>query len=87
MIAIEKEEPLKAEIIILMSGLLRLPFEKILNLTRVALADEGAIIGETVVPGLFEKEKWNERIPLRFIFEFSMESPTSFEVTGTSPGK
>ncbi len=86
-IATKKEEPLKAEIIILMSGLLRVPFEKILNLTRVALADEGAIIGETVVPGLFEKEKWTERIPFRFIFEFSMVSPTSFEVTAISPGK
>ncbi len=87
MMATKKEEPLKAEIIILMSGLLRVPFEKILKLTRVALADEGTIIGETVVPGLFEKEKWNERIPLRFIFEFSMVSPTSFELTATSPGK
>ena len=87
MIATKKEEPLKAEIIILMSGLLKVPFEKILNLTRVALTDEGAIIGETVVPELFEKEKWDERIPFRFIFEFSMVSPTSFEITSTSSGE
>ncbi|MDP6179623.1 MAG: hypothetical protein QGG48_07010, partial [Desulfatiglandales bacterium] len=86
-IATKKEEPLKAEIIILMSGLLKVPFEKILNLTRVALTDEGAIIGETVVPELFEKEKWDERIPFRFIFEFSMVSPTSFEITSTSSGE
>ena len=78
--ATEKAEPLKAEIMVLMSGLLRVPFENILDLIRVALADNGAIIGETVVPGLFEKEKWNETIPFRFLFEFSMESPTSFEV-------
>ena len=29
---------------------------------------------------LLNKEKWNETIPFRFLFEFSMESPTSFEV-------
>ena len=79
-IATKKEEPLKAEIMVLMSGLLRVPFQKILDLVSVGLADDATIIGETVVPGLFEREKWNERIPFRFFFEFSMESPTSFEV-------
>lgn len=88
------ENPIKAKVLVLMSGLLRVPFENVLKLVREGLASDGTIIGETVVPGLFQKEnwgetvvpglfqkeKWDEQIPFRFIFEFSMEKPTSFEM-------
>lgn len=76
----KKEDPIRAKVIVLMSGLLRVPFENVLKFVRDGLASDGAIIGETVVPGLFEKNKWDEQIPFRFIFEFSIENPTSFEV-------
>lgn len=79
-IASKKENPIKAKVLVLMSGLLRIPFENVLKLVREGLASDGTIIGETVVPGLFEKEKWDKQIPFRFLFEFSMERLASFEI-------
>lgn len=76
----KKENPIKAKVLVLMSGLSRVPFENVLNLLGEGLSDDGTIIGETAAPGLFEQLKWDEKIPFRFIFEFSMERPSSFEV-------
>ena len=84
MVASEKEAPIKAKVIVLMSGLASVPFKNVLALIHNGLADGGAIIGETVVPGLFESLKWHERIPIRFIFEFSMERPTAIELVERS---
>ena len=80
MIAATKEDPIKAKVIVLMSGLVSVPFDNVLDLIQKGLADDGAIIGETVMPGLFESLKWHEQIPIRFLFEFSMERPTAFEL-------
>ena len=77
--ATKKENLIKAKVLVLMSGLVRVRFENVLKLVRDGLAEGGIIIGETVVPGLFEKNKWDQQIPFRFLFEFSMERPTSFE--------
>jgi hypothetical protein len=46
------------------------------------LAKNGIIIGETVVPGLFEGTDWDKKISFNFIFEFEMKNPTAFEVEG-----
>ena len=80
MIATTKEDPIKAKVIVLMSGLVNVPFDNVLALIQGGLADDGVIMGETVVPGLFEGLKWHEQIPLRFLFEFSMERPTALEL-------
>jgi hypothetical protein len=80
MVATKKEPPIKAKVIVLMSGLVHVPFDNVLALIHSGLADGGVIIGETVVPGLFESLKWHEQIPLRFLFEFSMERPTALEL-------
>jgi hypothetical protein len=82
--ASKKEKPIKAKVLVLMSGLLRVPFENVLQFVRQGLGNEGTIIGETAAPGLFEQAKWHERIPFKFIFEFSMERPSSFEVVSLS---
>ena len=82
MVATRKENPIKAEGIMIMSGLIRVPFENILKFIRDALGDGGIIIGETVEPGLFEEKGWDKQIPFNYLFEFSMEHPTSFEVEG-----
>ena len=79
-VATKKVHPVKAKIIILMSGLVNIPFENVLALIREGLADGGVIIGESVVPGLFESLKWHEQIPIRYLFEFSMERPTALEM-------
>ena len=63
-----------------MSGLVTVPFENVLRLVRENLAHDGTIIGETVIPGLFENVKWRDQIPFRFVFEFSMERPTALEM-------
>ena len=42
--------------------------------------DDGVIIGQTVVPGLFEEEGWDKQIPIKFVFEHSIVEPTSFRV-------
>ena len=78
-VATKKEKLIKAKVLVLMSGLVRVPFENVLRLVREGLAEGGIIIGETVVPGLFEKNKWDQKIPFRYLFEFSIERPSSFE--------
>jgi hypothetical protein len=82
-IATRKEDPVKAKVIVLMSGLVNVPFENVLTLARNGLAEGGIIIGETVVPGLFESLNWHEQVPIRFLFEFSMKNPTALELVET----
>lgn len=76
-VAIREKSPLKAKVLVLMSGLVQVPFENVLRLTQESLREGGVIIGETVVRGLFKQERWDERIPIRYLFEFSMERPTA----------
>ena len=80
MVAARRESPLKAKILILMSGLITAPFENVLRLVKEGLQDDGVVIGETVVRGLFESAKWDERINFRYLFEFSMEKPMALEM-------
>ncbi|MGD8226278.1 MAG: DUF2124 family protein [Desulfobacteraceae bacterium] len=79
-VATRIERPVKAKVIVLMSALCAMSIEPTLELIKEALVGDGVIIGETVEPGLFERQGWDKRIPLNFLFEFSMENPTSFEV-------
>ena len=79
-VAAEKVPPVKGKIVVLMSGLVNVPFENVLRLVSDGLADDGVVIGETVVPRLFESEKWHEKIPMRFVFEFEMVRPAAFEI-------
>jgi len=79
-VAARIERPVKAKGIVLMSALCAMPIESTLKLINNALVSDGVIIGETVEPGLFEKQGWDKRIPFNFLFEFSMENPSSFKV-------
>ena len=79
-IATRKAGSVKANIIILMSGLMKVPFENTLNLVRNSLEEGGKIIGESVVPNIYEREKWDEKISFSYHFEFTMENPRSYEV-------
>lgn len=79
-VATKKANRIKAKAIILMSGLVNVPFGNVLTLIRDGLAKDGVVIGETVVPGLFDVLKWHEQIPIRFLFEFSMVRPTALEM-------
>jgi hypothetical protein len=79
-VASRKEEPIRAKVIILMSGLVSVPFENVLALVHEGLADGGVLIGETVVPGLFDSMKWHDKLPIRYLFEFSIERPTAIEI-------
>ncbi len=79
-VAARTEEPVKARVIVLMAGLCKFPVDYILRFINDALASDGIIIGETVVPGLFEEQEWDKQITFDFLFEFSMKNPTSFEV-------
>ena len=81
MVASKKENSIRAKVIVLMSGLANVPFENVLTIVRDGLAEDGLVIGETVVPGLFESLKWHEQVPIRFLFEFSMARPTAIEMT------
>lgn len=80
MIAMKKEDPIRAEVIILMSGLCALPIEKTIDFVKKVLLPEGVIIGEAPAPGLFEEREWDKKIPFNFLFEFTMKNPTSFKV-------
>ena len=79
-VATRKEAPVKAKVIVLMSGLCRIPLEHTLKLISDALVSDGIIIGETPAPGLFEEQGWDKQVPFNFLFEFSMKNPTSFKV-------
>ena len=79
-VATRKEDPVKAKIIVLMSGLCTLPIEHTLKFINDALVSDGIIIGEAPAPGLFEEQGWDKQIPFNFLFEFSMKNPTSFKV-------
>ena len=81
-VASRKEDPVKAKGVILMSGLMSVPFKNILKFIKESLLGGGILIGETVAPGLFEEKGWDKQIPFNYLFEFSMENPTSFEVEG-----
>jgi hypothetical protein len=74
------ERPVKAKVIVLMSALCTMSIEPTLELISDALVSDGVIIGETVDPGLFERQGWDKWIHFDFLFEFSMENPCSFEV-------
>jgi hypothetical protein len=80
MIATNREKPITCKVLVLMSGLVHVPFENILRFVREASGEGGIIIGETVVAGLFEEKDWHTRIPFKYIFEFSMRSPTVYLV-------
>ena len=79
-VATSKVDALKGNVIVLMSGLLRIPIENTLDLIKNALVDEGIIIGEAPAPGLFEKEGWDKEIRFRYLFEFSMKDPTASKI-------
>ena len=78
--ASRKVPPLKAKVLILMSGLCAIPVERTIAFIREALLAEGVIIGEAPAPGLFEAQGWAEKIPFHFLFEFTMKRPTSYKV-------
>jgi hypothetical protein len=80
MIATTKADPIKSKVLVLMSGLVHLPFENTLKLVREASGEGGIIIGETVVAGLFEEKEWHARIPFKYLFEFSMRNPTVYKI-------
>lgn len=78
--ATNKEQPVTAKVIVLMSGLTRHPIEKTVELVREHLDADGITVGETVIPGLFEAREWDKQIPFKYYFEFEQVNPTSYEV-------
>jgi hypothetical protein len=80
MVATKREEPITSKVLVLMSGLVHLPFQNTLRFVREASGEGGIIIGETVVAGLFEEKEWHTRIPFKYIFEFSMRNPTVYKM-------
>ena len=83
-VARRERKAVRARVLVLMSGLVHVPFEDTLKLVRAGLEPDGIIIGETVVPGLFEEKGWDRQIPFKYLFEFSMRNPTVYEVGGSA---
>jgi hypothetical protein len=81
-VARKHETPVKASVIVLMSGLTEIPFAHVLTFVDKALVKGGIIIGETVVAGLFEEKGWDKKIMFKYLFEFSMRNPTAYELEG-----
>jgi len=84
MVARKHEAPVKAGVIVLMSGLTEIPFDRVLAFVDRALEKDGIIIGETVVSGLFEEKGWTDKLLFNYIFEFAMRNPTAYELEGQS---
>ncbi|MFH1487483.1 MAG: DUF2124 family protein [Pseudomonadota bacterium] len=84
MAASGKATPVKAEVLVLMSGLCTLPLEQTLKLIEGGLSEGGRIIGEAPAFDLFEEQGWADKVPFDFLFEFAMERPTAFEVADIS---
>jgi hypothetical protein len=84
MVARKHEAPVKAGVIVLMSGLTEIPFDRVLAFVDRALEKDGIIIGETVVAGLFEEKGWTDKLLFNYIFEFAMRNPAAYELEGQS---
>ena len=84
MVARKHEAPVKAGVIVLMSGLTEIPFDRVLAFVDRALEKDGIIIGETVVAGLFEEKGWTDKLLFNYSFEFAMRNPTAYELEGQS---
>ena len=82
-VATQKVKAVKAKVVVLMSGLCRIPFEDILKFVDNTLLSSGKIIGDTVVPGLFEQQEWDKHIHFDYIFEYETVNPTSYEIHST----
>lgn len=80
MAAVGRSAPVKAKVIVLMSGLCSMPVERAQKLIESALTDDGVLVGEAPAVGFFEDHKWDQEIHFDFLFEFSMADPTSFQV-------
>ena len=80
-----KAAPVKAKVLVLMSGLCTLPLEQTLKLIEEGLSGGGRIIGEAPAFDLFEERGWADKVPFDFLFEFAMARPTAFEVHKTGP--
>jgi len=81
MTATKKVDHVRANLIILMSGLVYAPFENIEKLLMNGLAKGGVVIGESVVPFVFESVGWIDSIPFNYLFEFTMKEPKIIELT------
>jgi hypothetical protein len=81
-VARRQEVPVKANVLVLMSGLTEIPFNQVVTFVDKALMKGGTVIGETVVAGLFEEKKWDEKIVFKYLFEFAMRNPTAYELEG-----
>ena len=84
MVARKHGAPVKGGVIVLMSGLTEIPFDRVLTFVDRALTKGGIIIGETVVANLFEEKGWTEKIMFNYLFEFAMRNPTAYELEGES---
>jgi hypothetical protein len=74
------DSPAEAKVVVLMSGLVKIPLEKTVRFVENILGRNGFVIGETVQPGLFEATGWNKAIGFNYLFEFSMINPTACKV-------
>lgn len=77
--------PVRARVIVLMSGLCTLPVSRTERLIGSALTADGVLVGEAPALGFFEEREWHRKIPLDFLFEFAMAGPTSFRVRQGGP--
>jgi hypothetical protein len=75
-----KAEPIKGRVIVIMSGLCTLPIEKATDFIEKSLGSEGVLVGEAPAPDFFEERGWIGKIPFHYLFEFSMENPTSYDL-------
>ena len=80
MAAVGRSAPVKAKVIVLMSGLCSMPVEHALKLIESALTNDGMLVGEAPALGFFEDREWDREIHFDFLFEFSMVDPSSFRV-------
>jgi hypothetical protein len=75
-----RQAPLKADAVVIMSGLCLLPIEKTRAFIKDGLIEEGIVIGEAPAHRFFEQNGWDKQIHFNFLFEFSMQNPTAFEI-------
>jgi hypothetical protein len=81
-VATQKAAPVKAKVIVLMSGLCKLPLDNIQKFADDVLSGDGAIIGQTGNPGMFERHGWDKKMRFNYLFESSTQNPTSYEISG-----
>jgi hypothetical protein len=67
-------KPPKAKLLVMTTGLRKYPFDRIQNMIKECLADDGVLAGETGTKGSFMNLGWDKKLPLKYVLEIDRKA-------------